>query len=928
MIEPTEPAPSQLVGDRYRLVGRIGRGGMGEVWLARDELLDRDVAAKRILTVGGADTEQATIRRRRAIREARAAARLSHPHAVAMFDVVVDDDDPWLVMEYFPSVSVADLLRTVGALAPVEAAQIAVRVAQALAQAHAGGLVHRDLKPGNILVSTAAAGSAAGVVKVADFGIARSDDDPTITRSGIVTGTPAYFSPEVARGAEPTSASDVYALGATLYTMIEGRPPHSDADNVIATLHRISSTEVRPMTVETDLDAVVARLLDRDVDTRPSMATARDLLADWVAASTSTADLSRLAGLSETAAESSSSPATLLPATPSSSSPGRRTRSVPAELTSFIGRVDELNQVNGLLRDHRMVVVTGPGGVGKTRLAQRIALSRDDADGPWFVEFDGVGDPSGVADALISALGITAPGGLAAVIEHLGFRTCLLVFDNCEHLVDAIADAAHQILQSCPQVTIVATSRTSLGVPGERRHALAPPADGTALFIARSPHPVAQADLADVRRLCDAVDHLPLAIELAAARTRILSVRQVLSGLSDNLDLLRRDDSGRHSRRSSLSAVISESFHALTAPRRTLLTDLSAFVGPFDVDAIASVTGRGTGLVDDLAGLVDESLVTVVGGDPRRYRLLDTVRTFAADQTDDHRRAEVTVRRREWAVVLAGKAFEGLRGPASLEWMKRIDAYMPTIRVTLEDALSTDPEAYARIVGDLYWIWYRRGRIDEGARLLDAILAGPVAGSTVDTVLVRCLVGRALLAHLAGDFDTIAACGDRLRALADGFGDEPRPGEQRRAAAEAAAMLSYLSAGAGDLTATRESAARARRFAIAEGLAWTAAEIEIALSVAALRGGDPVEARSHLDVMRRTAEEHGFGWLHASALWLLAKNILRSSGDTAEPRELLTTMITACERESDLTSWMVGMATLAYVEFVDDDHERASLLLG
>ncbi len=923
MIEPTEPASSQLVGDRYRLVERIGRGGMGEVWLARDELLDRDVAAKRILTVG-ADTDQGSTRRRRAIREARAAARLTHPHAVAMFDVVVADD-PWLVMEYFPSVSVADVLRRSGTMSPAEAARIAADVAGALVEAHRRGVVHRDVKPGNILISTGSSGY--GTVKVADFGIARSAGDPSITRSGIVTGTPAYFAPEVARGAEATTASDVYSLGAALYTMIEGRPPHGDDDNVIATLFQIANTELRPMTADTDLTQVVVRLMTRDVESRPSMSEARDLLADWVTRSTGSVDLGLLGGVADVVAELSSAPPTLMPTSSTPSSPVRRTRNVPAELTSFIGREQELADLAAMMATSRAVTITGPGGVGKTRLAQRVASTRADADGPWFVEFDRVRDAAGVADALVSVLGITTAGGVAAVVEHLGYRSCLLVFDNCEHLVDTIADTAHQILQACPQVTIVVTSRTALGVPGERRYALAPPSDGTELFLARSPQAVGPEDLDDVRRLCEAVDHLPLAIELAAARTRILSVRQVLTSIGDNLAVLGSHDSERRSRRTSLITVIDDSFQALRESRRSLLIDLSVFVGSFDVDAVAAVTGRDFGLVDDLAGLVDESLVAVVGGDPRRYRLLDTVRTFASGHLDAARRTDLVDRRRRWAVALAADAFDGLRGPHSVAWMTRVDAEMPNIRAALDDASPVDSVEYARIVGGLYWIWYRKGRIDEGSRLLDPVLAESVS-SVSDSDLVRCVVGRALLAYLAGDVDVIAGCGDRLRAIAHRLGPDPAPGQARRAAAESAAMLAFMAAGMGTPNETREWAVRARGFAMSEGLAWTAAETEIAFAGTASRIGDVAAVGRHLEAMRSTAQEHGFDWLHASALWLTAKHTIRTTGDTAGSRRLLTTMIAICERGADLTSWMVGVVTLAYVEFVEGDHERAALLLG
>ncbi|MFD0206100.1 MULTISPECIES: serine/threonine-protein kinase [Saccharothrix] len=261
------------VGGRYALVERIGSGAMGVVWRARDELLDREVAVKR-LRWPDLTAEEVEVARARAMREARNAARLQHPDAISVFDVVVEDDRPWLVMEYLPSRSLAGLLAERGRLSPDEAARIGGRVAAALAAAHAAGIVHRDVKPSNVLIGHD------GTVKLTDFGISRAAGDGTLTDSGMITGTPAYLAPEVARGEQPDQASDVFSLGATLYAATEGQSPHGVSDNSFGLLYRAAAGRIEPPTRSGALTGALNRLLASDPAERPSAAEAVELLAN------------------------------------------------------------------------------------------------------------------------------------------------------------------------------------------------------------------------------------------------------------------------------------------------------------------------------------------------------------------------------------------------------------------------------------------------------------------------------------------------------------------------------------------------------------------------------------------------------------------------------------------------------------------------
>jgi hypothetical protein len=261
-----------LIAGRYRLRELVGTGGMGAVWRAGDELLGREVALKQVRLVDQPGPDVA-VARERIMREARIAAALHHPHIVSIFDVVLEDGEPWLVLEFLPSRSLGSVLAERGTLPPLEVAAIGADVAGALAAAHAAGIVHRDVKPDNVLLSRP---SAAGpVVKLTDFGIAHSAAAPAITATHALTGTPAYFAPETARGEGTDLRTDVYSLGATLYAAVEGEPPFgADTGNVLALLARIARGGAPDSRRAGPLADVLRRLMADDPAARPTAAQA------------------------------------------------------------------------------------------------------------------------------------------------------------------------------------------------------------------------------------------------------------------------------------------------------------------------------------------------------------------------------------------------------------------------------------------------------------------------------------------------------------------------------------------------------------------------------------------------------------------------------------------------------------------------------
>ncbi|WP_409489715.1 serine/threonine-protein kinase [Amycolatopsis sp. cmx-11-12] len=264
----------RLVAGRYRIAGRIGTGAMGAVWQAHDEVLGRTVAIKQLLLQPGLEAHDAEDARQRTMREGRIAARLHHPNAISVFDVVTDDNgQPCLIMEYLNSSSLAQELQEHRTLPPIEVARIGAQVAAALTEAHAVGIVHRDIKPGNILLAPN------GTVKITDFGISRAKDDVTVTKTGMIAGTPAYLAPEVAIGGDPGPESDVFSLGSTLYAACEGQPPFGLSENTLSLLHAVAAGQIIPPRQSGPLASVLAVLLHPEIRHRPTAEECEELLA-------------------------------------------------------------------------------------------------------------------------------------------------------------------------------------------------------------------------------------------------------------------------------------------------------------------------------------------------------------------------------------------------------------------------------------------------------------------------------------------------------------------------------------------------------------------------------------------------------------------------------------------------------------------------
>jgi serine/threonine protein kinase len=258
-------AVGTVIAGRYRLVDQLAVGGMGSVWRAWDELLERPVAVKQLLTQAGLSHDDTDTARLRIIREARITARLHHPNAVTLYDVVEHDGHPCLIMQYVPSKSLSTLIRESGPVDIRFATRTGAELASALATAHRVGVVHRDVKPGNVLITED------GSARLTDFGISHAVGDVTLTSTGVLTGTPAFLAPEVARGEQSGFPADVFSLGATLYASLEGFPPFGTDPNPMAVLHRVASGKMLPPQRTGPLTPLITRMLSTEPSARPTM---------------------------------------------------------------------------------------------------------------------------------------------------------------------------------------------------------------------------------------------------------------------------------------------------------------------------------------------------------------------------------------------------------------------------------------------------------------------------------------------------------------------------------------------------------------------------------------------------------------------------------------------------------------------------------
>jgi predicted ATPase/DNA-binding CsgD family transcriptional regulator len=473
----------------------------------------------------------------------------------------------------------------------------------------------------------------------------------------------------------------------------------------------------------------------------------------------------------------------------SSGATGAPAGNLPVHLTSLVGRRAELEELSSLLAAARLLTLTGPGGSGKTRLALALALadSNASAGGAWWVDLADVVNAELVGEAAVSSLGVghlPARPPAEALALRLRAAPSLLVLDNCEQVADGCAELIGALLRSCPDLTVLATSRQPLAVPGEQAFRVAglPVRTGAVeLFLerARAHSPALREDeltMTAIAAICERLDGMPLAIELAAARTPLLSAPEIAERLERDSRLLRQDSTEAPERQRSLDAALAWSHRLLTAREQAVFRRLAVFRGAFAVDAVEAVAAGGgvepDDVLDALGGLVSQSLVEAShAGGATRYRLLLTVRRYAGERLDESGEADA-VREHHAAhyAALAGEAEAGLSGPEQVQWLDRLEAEHDNLREALAALLATDAERAGRLAASVWPFWYRRGHYREARRWLEH--AVDATGGTTAATRAAVLAAAGTFAFLQCEYPLATERLENALALSRELDDE------------------------------------------------------------------------------------------------------------------------------------------------------------
>lgn len=769
----------------YEILDVLGRGGMGVVYTALDPRLERHVALK----VVGEQLSQNEEWSARFTREARILASLSHPNVATIHSLERDGDLEFLTMEYIRGQSLADLIES-GGLSVPDALSIGRQIARGLEAAHDVGVIHRDLKPHNVMVTPE------GHVKVLDFGLASSvryqvpptesttlpasskeaarerSSDATVlvdnahtvevslspsrkSSSSTGSGTPGYMSPEQIRGEDLDARSDIWAFGCVLFECLAGTRAFEGA-TAIERLHRSiqgpPNLEQLPARTPATVRGLIESCLKADrVDRLSSLDIAREVLDAALARRSWEQHPPSAPGSADGAASD-------------------RRHNLPNRSTSFIGRSREVAQIRDLLGANRLVTITGVGGGGKTRVALRSGedLLAAFPDGVWMVELAPVADGTNVAGAVARVLGVVESPGMSLLEGIAGFvagRSLLLILDNCEHVIEAAAELVGRLLAAAPELKILATSRETLGVAGEVAYQLPPleltlnsadsfealaRVEAIQLFAqrasqARPGFELTGKNIQTVAEICRRLDALPLAIELAAARVRALSLEDISRRLDDRFRLLRGTNRGESARHQTLEALIDWSHTHLTNGEQLLFRRLSIFRGGWTLEAAEAVCADNTleswEILDVLTRLIDKSLVVF---NVSRYHMLETVREYARVRfTESEDTSTVRERYQVYFAHLANVAAQNLIGSAQAEWIVRIDVDLDNLRAALAWVLDAgETEAALQLSGYMTRYWMMRGLWREARQVFQRAVSLPGAERPTE-VLAMALNGLA-----------------------------------------------------------------------------------------------------------------------------------------------------------------------------------------
>ena len=597
--------------------------------------------------------------------------------------------------------------------------------------------------------------------------------------------------------------------------------------------------------------------------------------------------------------------------------PQQYPNNLPLQLTSFIGRESDISAIKQRLWTTRLLTLTGPGGCGKTRLALRVATDLLDAfaDGVWWIELAALTDPTLIAQTLATALGLQADTGRPiddVLIDYLRSRQLLLILDNCEHLIEAGAQLTQSLLQACPDLYILATSREVLRIGGEVPYMVPPLAtphlnqlpgvevlahyEAVKLFAERAANAlpgfeVTERNAAAIAQVCYRLDGMPLAIELAAARVKLLPIDQIVARLDDRFRLLTSGSRTALLRHQTLRATIDWSYDLLGEDERCVLCRLSVFVGGWTLEAAEAVCAdrepaesahiAPAQVLDHLSQLVNKSLVSAerAPGQETRYRMLETIRQYASEKLTDSSEAH-TIRNRhlDYFVEWVERAEPELHRPQQLDWLNRLEADYDNLRAAVawaeacHQAGDADEERGLRLVGALLHYWHARGHLSEARRWANTALAG-----TSSRTLARAHALRVAgwLAWRVYDSTTARAKLEESAAIYQEWGEAGRWG-----LAETLNCLGLDAGRRGDSISAQKYFEESLDLWRVVGSAWGIARSLNNLGSGATLRGDYDAARVLLAEGLATARAAGDAGIVSLLLWTYGENLAAQSDDT------------------------------------------------